>query len=136
MFVLTNVAMPRNELPFVVHEDIVLREATDKEIALFEEALENTYGFLCSRIADPTKKYKGHVITNGEGNLRLTDEGYQGRKRLWVIAYHGVNDRNNALERVGLLTDPQLIVGFTYICFKRSGLIGRAKCWPCFISEY
>jgi hypothetical protein len=131
MFVLTNVEMPRSELPFVIHEDVVLRAASAQEIALLEEGLENTYGAFCSRRCEPTMKYKGHLITNNDGHLTLTDEGYEGEARFWVVAYHGVNDRAEALEWAGLLTEPQLVLGFTYICFKPE----QQECTGCIIGN-
>jgi len=118
MFVLTNVEMPKERLPFVIHEDVVLRRACAEEVALLEKALEDTYGFLGSHKAEPTAKYKGHLVSNKDGQLTLTGEGYEGESRFWVVAYHGVNDRNRALKLAGLLINPQLYFDFTYICHK------------------
>lgn len=131
IFVLSNVEMPRSELPFNVFEDVVLRDASTEEIRLLERALEDTYGIFGSPLAEATLKYKGHVITNEKGGQTLTEKGYEGQPRFWVVAYHGVNDRTPDLELAGLLTEPQLALGFAYMCRKPK----QADCTGCLIGS-
>jgi hypothetical protein len=115
MFVLTNVELPRDKLPFVIHDDVVLREARESEIQCLEKGLEAKFGYY-GQPSITTEKYKGHILDLGDGRRKMTTEGYDGPHRFWVIAYHGVNNRNTAIHHAGLLVEPQLTFGFGFTC--------------------
>jgi hypothetical protein len=109
-FLYSNVCFDEDKLPFELSETMILRAATDSEIAQLNNHLSEAYGS-ASKFIVP---FDHEPVEVEEDGAKKTIYSQSVNRRWWVVAFNGYNSQIIELGKVATLTNPKLHLGVTF----------------------
>lgn len=132
-FIFNNLSIGDKILPFRISDDIVLREATEKEIELLYNKLKEFYGLSYGWIKPSNEilyRFKQLKWSKDSRKLNLLDFQFQSINfsdlklfkytpiKWYVIDFNGSNKKIIRLEKLAKLLNPKLNFGLDFLYFK------------------